>query len=280
MKNIFEDKVSIVTGAASGIGKALCEELAARGAKVIAADLDWEGVQRTAAGITGTPHSVEGVRLDVTDHEAFKALIQETAAAEGRLDYLFNNAGIGIAGEIRDQQIEHWKRVLAVNLWGVIHGSVEAYKLMAKQGFGHIVNLSSMEGMTAFPYTVPYVVSKFGVMGLSQGMWVEGTDLGIKVSVVCPGFIRTPIFERSEVVNAHRGEILKSLAAYEKFSMSPERCARTILKGVSKNKLIIPVTGLVWVLWYLIRLSPTLVLALTRKDFRKIRHIARITDTG
>jgi len=280
MKNIFEDKVAIVTGGASGIGKALCEELAARGAKVVAADLNGEALEETVAAVTGTRHPVRAVGLDVTDHGAFKALIQETAAAEGRLDYLFNNAGIGIAGEIRDLEIEHWKKVIDVNLWGVIYGSVEAYKLMAKQGFGHIVNLSSMEGMTAFPGTVSYVASKFAVMGLSQGMWIEGTDLGVRVSVVCPGFIRTPIFETSPTINLDRAEFLKSLAPYEKFSMSPEECARVILKGVQKNKLIIPVTGLVHVLWRLIRLNPMLVLKLTRKDFRKIRNATRLADPG
>lgn len=274
--NIFEDKIAIVTGAASGIGKALSEELAARGAKVIATDVNDEMLQKTIANMNQSRHPVKGVRLDVTDYDAFKKLIDETAAEEGKLDYLFNNAGIAIAGEIRDQSVEHWRKVLDVNLNGVIYGSIEAYKLMAKQGFGHIVNLSSMEGMTAFPSTSSYVVSKFAVMGLSQSMWVEGTDLGVKVSVVCPGFIRTPIFDVSPMVNLDRQEILKSLATYEKFSMSPEGCALKILKGVSKNKLIIPVTGLVWVLWYLIRISPKFVLNLTRMDFKKIRDKARI----
>ncbi len=275
--NIFEDKVAIVTGAASGIGRALCEELAARGARVVATDVNHEALETAFSQMKPSKHSVQTARLDVTDHAAFRQLIQDTAAREGRLDYLFNNAGIAIAGEIRDLEIAHWLKVLDVNLNGVIYGSVEAYKLMVQQGFGHIVNMSSMEGITAFPGTVSYVVSKFAVMGLSQSLWIEGTDLGVKVSVVCPGFIRTPIFETSPVVNADREEFLKSLAPYEKFSMSPEECARVILKGVRKNQLLIPVTGLVHVLWRLVRLSPTLVLKLTRRDFRKIRDAARLS---
>ena len=274
---IYEDKIAIVTGAASGIGKALVGALAAGKAKVIAADINHDMLQKTVAGINGTKYPVSDIRLDVTDYGAFKKLIHGTATKEGKLDYLFNNAGIAIAGEIRDQNIEHWRKVLEVNLNGVIYGAVEAYKLMAKQGHGHIVNMSSMEGMTAFPSTASYVTSKFAVMGLSQSMWLEGTDLGVKVSVVCPGFIRTPIFETSDVVNLDRQEMLKSLAVYEKFSMSPEKCAQKILNGVAKKKLIIPVTGLVWVLWYLIRISPKFVLNLTRMDFKKIREKARIT---
>ena len=275
--SFFEDKVAIVTGAASGIGRALCEELAARGARVVATDINDEALESAFSQMKPAKHPVQTARLDVTGHAAFRELIQDTAAREGRLDYLFNNAAIAIAGEIRDLEIEHWLKVLDVNLNGVIYGSVEAYKLMVQQGFGHIVNMSSMEGITAFPGTVSYVVSKFAVMGLSQSLWIEGTDLGVKVSVVCPGFIRTPIFETSPVVNADREEFLKSLAPYEKFSMSPEECARVILKGVRKNKLIIPVTGLVHVLWRLVRLSPTLVLKLTRRDFRKIRDAARLS---
>ena len=274
--NIFEDKIAIVTGAASGIGKALIEELAARGAKVMATDINDEMLQMTVSGISGSKHPVRGFKLDVTVYESFKKIIDDTAAEEGRLDYLFNNAGIAIAGEIRDHSIEHWHKVLDVNLNGTIYGAVEAYKLMGRQGFGHIVNLSSMEGMTAFAGTASYVTSKFAVMGLSQSMWVEGTDLGVKVSVVCPGVIRTPIFDNAQYVNTDKQEIMKSLDAYSKFSMSPEECARKILKGVAKNKLIIPVTSLVWVLWWLVRISPKFVLNLTRMDFKKIRDKARI----
>ncbi|MCU0599604.1 MAG: SDR family oxidoreductase [Desulfobacterales bacterium] len=278
MMNIFEDKVALVTGAASGIGKALSQELAARGAKVIAADVNEEMLQQAIAGIMGTKFPVQGFKLDVTNHETFKKVIEDTAAKEGKLDYLFNNAGIAIAGEIRDLSVEDWMKVLDVNLNGVVYGSIEAYKIMVKQGFGHIINLSSIEGMTAFPATSSYVTSKFAVLGLSKCLWLEGSDLGVKVSVICPGFIRTPIFDVSPVVNIDREEMLKSLAPFEKFSISPEECARRILKGVSKNKLIIPVTGLAWVLWWLVRISPKLVLKLTRMDFRKIRDKARINS--
>lgn len=273
---IFEDKISIVTGAASGIGKALSHELAKRGAKVIATDINIGVLQEAMESVKSSKHKVETVELDVTDYKGFETLIDETVSREGRLDYLFNNAGIAMAGEVRDQEIEHWEKVLDVNLNGVIYGSVLAYKQMVKQGAGHIVNLSSVEGMTAFPATVPYVVSKFAVMGLSQGMWVEGADLGVTVSAVCPGFIKTPIFEVGEVVNTDRKEMLKSLSTFEKFAISPEKCAKRILKGVAKKKVIIPITGLAWVLWWFSRLKPTLLLNLTRKDFRKIRDKARI----
>jgi NAD(P)-dependent dehydrogenase (short-subunit alcohol dehydrogenase family) len=273
---IFENKVAIVTGAASGIGKALVGELALKGAKVIATDINREMLKQAIKDVGQSKHPIKDTQLDVSDYDVFRKVMDDTISREGRLDYIFNNAGIGIGGEVRDQEIEHWRKVMNVNLYGVIHGSILAYKIMAKQGFGHIVNISSLEGLMPFPATVPYVTSKFGVMGLSQGMWVEGVDLGIKVSVVCPGYVRTPIFEVSELVNADRQEMLKSLSKLEKFSVSPEECARIILRGVAKNKPIIPVSGLVKFLWLLVRISPTLVMNIVRKDFAKIRDKARI----
>jgi short-subunit dehydrogenase len=221
--------------------------------------------------------NVKAVPQDVTDYDAFKKLIDETVSEHGRLDYLFNNAGIAMAGEARDQTVENWQKVLDVNLNGVVYGSVLAFQLMVKQGFGHIVNMSSLEGLIAFPLTVPYVASKFAVVGLSQGLWVEGADLGVKVSAVCPGFIQTPIFETSPMINFDRQELLNNLSTLGKFSISSEECARRILKAVARNKPIIVVTGLAKIFWWLSRISPTLVMKLTRKDFSRNRDKGRIT---
>ncbi len=196
-------------------------------------------------------------------------------AREGRLDYIFNNAGIAILGEVRDTTIDHWRKVLDVNLNGVVYGSLLAYHQMVKQGFGHIVNLASVEGLMPFPSTVSYVTSKFGVMGLSEGMWVEGKDLGVKVSVVCPGFVSTPIFDVSDTVGVERKKWREALTKWERFAISPEGCAQVILKGVEKNKPIITVTFMAKVMWWLTRISPTFVMNLVRKDFNKWRDKAR-----
>jgi NAD(P)-dependent dehydrogenase (short-subunit alcohol dehydrogenase family) len=272
----FKDKIAIVTGAASGIGKALCEELVRRGARVVATDLNEEALQSTVASIQGTSHPVYAQKQDVTDYEAFKRLVDDTVAREGRLDYIFNNAGIAILGEVRDGSIDHWRKVLDVNLNGVVYGSLLAYQQMVKQGSGHIVNLASVEGLMPFPTTVSYVTSKFGVMGLSEGMWVEGKDLGVKVSVVCPGFVSTPIFEVSDTVGMDRHKWREEgLATWERFAISPEGCARVILKGVEKNKPIITVTVMAKIMWWLTRISPTFMMNFARKDFNKWRDKAR-----
>ena len=274
--SVFKDKVCIVTGAASGIGKGLCEELADKGASVVATDINGEALESTVASIKNANHPVRAEKLDVTDYDAFQKLIEDTVSREGRLDYLFNNAGIAILGEVRDSTIDHWRKVLDVNLNGVVYGSLLAYQQMVEQGSGHIVNLASVEGLMPFPTTVSYVTSKFGVMGLSEGMWVEGKDLGVKVSVVCPGFVSTPIFDVSDTVGVDRRKWREEgLSAWERFAISPEGCARVILKGVEKNKPIITVTFMAKVMWWLTRISPTFIMNFARKDFNKWRDKAR-----
>ena len=147
---------------------------------------------------------------------------------------------------------------------------------MVKQGSGHIVNLASVEGLMPFPTTVSYVTSKFGVMGLSEGMWVEGKDLGVKVSVVCPGFVSTPIFDVSDAVGIEKQTWREeALTPWERFAISPEGCAQVILKGVEKNKPIITVTVMAKIMWWLTRISPTFIMNKARKDFNKWRDKGR-----
>jgi len=273
----FTGKIALVTGSASGIGQGLADALAGEGAKVIATDINLERLETNFRFQNRSGNSVRVGRLDVTDYGAFEKVIDDVVSREGRLDYIFNNAGIAIAGDLRDLTIEHWRPVLDVNLNGVLYGSLLAYRQMVKQGFGHIVNLSSIEGLIPFPTTASYVTSKFAVMGLSQSLYVEGADLGVKVSVVCPGFVRTAIFDVSPMINMSREEWLKANARWERFAVTPEKCAEIILKGVAKGKTIIMVTGLAQVMWRLARLHPSFLLKFIRKDFAKWRRKVRLS---
>ncbi|MFZ0930471.1 MAG: SDR family oxidoreductase [Syntrophobacteraceae bacterium] len=274
---VFENKIALVTGAASGIGKALVEELVCEKARVIATDINEDMLATNVELMNEGEKTVHALRLDVTDYDAFKRIIDDTISREGRLDYIFNNAGIAIVGDLRDITVDDCRKVLDVDLNGVLYGSLLAYQQMAKQGFGHIVNLASVEGLIPFPTTLSYVAAKFAVMGLSQGMWVEGTDLGVKVSAVCPGFVRTPIFDVSPLVNMKREEWMKANSVWERLGVTPEECARKILRGVARNKSIITVTALARVTWWLARISPTFLMNFARKDFAKWRDKARLT---
>lgn len=271
----FNNKVAIVTGGGSGIGRALCERLARFGAKVVLSDVKAETAKATADAINGQGGKAEGHALDVTDFYAFEAHIQAAVASYGQLDFIFNNAGIAISAEFRDMELAHWQKVIDVNLNGVFHGSLLAYKQMVKQGFGHIVNLSSVEGVVPFPTTGSYVASKYAVLGLSQTMWVEGRSLGINVSAVCPGFIKTPIFDVSEMVNINRQKIMSQYETFQKLGITPEKCAKVILKGVARNKPIIPVTGLAHIIWRMARLAPEAYMKYVHKDFEKWRNAVR-----
>jgi NAD(P)-dependent dehydrogenase (short-subunit alcohol dehydrogenase family) len=274
--SLFQDKIAIVTGGASGIGRALGHALARRGAHVVMADVQKEMLREAVGAVTRAGFRAEAVELDVADPDAVKAQVEKTANRHGRLDYLFNNAGIAVGGEVRDCALEDWQNVLNVNLMGVVHGVTAAYPIMVRQGFGHIVNTASIEGLVPFPGAVSYVASKYGVVGLSNALGIEGAALGVRVSVVCPGFVKTPIFETSKMVKLDRRKVIESLP--HRFGITPEACAEQILMGVARNKAIIVVTGLAKVLWALHRICPALVMWLMRRDLRKGRREIRIED--
>jgi len=273
---IFKDKIAIVTGGASGIGRALGAEQARRGATVVMADLQAGPLKESVSALGNAGLKAFAVTLDVRDFEAVKAMVEETVVRYGRLDYIFNNAGIAVGGEVRDCAIDDWRDVLNVNLMGVINGVASAYPVMVKQGFGHIINTASLEGLVPFPGTVSYVASKYGVVGLSNALRIEGADLGVRVSVVCPGYIKTPIFETSKMINLDRRKVLEALP--ERFGITPEECSRRILRGVARNRAIIVVTGLARVLWVVHRICPGLLSRLMVRELRKSRATIRIED--
>ncbi len=191
----YAGAVAVVTGGASGIGRALSEALAGRGADVVIADRQAELAEEVAAGLRKAGRRATAAFLDVRDFPAVDRLVLETVEARGRLDYFFNNAGIGIGGEVRDYAIEDWSQVFEVNIQGVANGVQAAYPVMVRQRFGHIVNTASMAGLMPSPMTVAYAASKHAVVGLSISLRVEAAEEGVRVSVLCPGVIRTPILE-------------------------------------------------------------------------------------
>lgn len=257
MADTLDQKVAIVTGAASGIGEAVSLELARRGARVVIADIDVDDAKRVATAIADSGGRATARRLDVSQERDIRRLVQDTAAAYGRLDYQFNNAGIAIGGDARDLTLDQWRRVLDVDLYGVLYGTLAAYPIMVRQGFGHIVNTSSAAGLLPMPLSAPYCTAKHAVVGLSMSLRAEGADLGVKVSVVCPGYVRTKIFENSVVVNMPQ-ELAGRTPGRVKIIEAAE-AAQVILNGLARNQAVIAFPRYIRLAWRAYRLFPRVV---------------------
>ncbi|OXS54541.1 hypothetical protein B1A99_26720 [Cohnella sp. CIP 111063] len=269
--SIFREKVCLVTGGGSGLGREVCSQLADRGACVIIADLNEEAARDVAQQISNHGGTAIASYVDVTDPKSIEALIEAALAQYGRLDYMFNNAGITVVGEFRDLPLDEVKKVLDVNLTGILHGAHYAFRIMEKQGYGHIVNTASGFGLVPGPTNLPYTMAKFGVVGLSETMRCEGLDLGIKVSVICPGYIQTSMIDNMRTFNADPADVISQIPAK---MVHPQQAARLVLRGVEKNRAIITFPSYVGVLTFLYRCFPRLFLRYsltTIRNFRKIR---------
>lgn len=270
--NRFQDKIAIVTGGASGIGRALCLELGRQGAVVIAADINIDGAKKTAFTIQEDGGKAHARLLDVIVEDDVKGLVDEVVKEHGRLDYIFNNAGIALAAEMRDMSLEHWRRIIDVDLWGVINGAMAAYKVMVDAGSGHIVNTASIAGLIAPPTMTAYAAAKHGVVGLSLALRTEARGLGVKVSAICPGVVGTELVDTIELLNVNRADINE--LTHKLLILDVDRAARMVLKGVLKNRAIIAIPFSSRLLWWVFRIHPVLVAPLLNKmlrDFRKIR---------
>ncbi len=184
-------RVAVVTGGASGIGRAMAKRFVDAGMHVVIADVEDEALQTTAAEL-----GVVGIRTDVADAASVQALADASVERFGTVHVLCNNAGVGGGGVIATATLNDWKWVLDVNLWGVIHG-LHAFLplLLANDDGGHVVNTASMAGLTAWPGIGPYNASKYAVVGISETLAAELRGSGVGVSVLCPGVVNTNIFQ-------------------------------------------------------------------------------------
>jgi NAD(P)-dependent dehydrogenase (short-subunit alcohol dehydrogenase family) len=270
----FKNKVAIVTGGASGLGLALCEELGKRGAKVVPVDINQEGAQKVASTITDVGGEAIYAYLDVTLYENVERIVKDIVNKYGHLDLMFNNAGTAIQGETRDLTVHHWRNAIDVNLLGVIYCAISAYSVMEKQGGGQIVNISSLAGLIPIPKEIPYCTSKWAIVGFSNSLRVEGADLGIKVNLVCPGMMQTPIHESTSLVNVEKDKLTQPMP--KKYYTNPAKAAKVILRGVEQNKSIIIFPFYARLIWWLYRFNPSVFQFVFRKmirDFRKIRIV-------
>jgi len=223
MADVFDEKICIVTGGTSGIGFAVSEALLKRGAVVYVVGIPDKSVHDAQERLA-TYKKARYAVVDVTNYDAVRKMVDDAVAEFGRLDYMFNNAGLGATIRFEKVTLEMWKKIIDVNLWGVIYGVHAAFPVMAKQGSGHIVNTSSIAGLIAPPYQAVYCASKFAVTGMTEALRYEHEHLGIAFSTVCPGNVATGIF----------GDLKPPEDA-----ISADEAAEIILEGVEKKEGLI-----------------------------------------
>jgi NAD(P)-dependent dehydrogenase (short-subunit alcohol dehydrogenase family) len=269
----FEPRVSIVTGGASGIGRAIATELVARGSHVVLADLDGAAATRAA---TELGPLASAATLDVVDAEAVTALVREVAAAHGRLDVMVNNAGIAIGGLLEELDDRHWTKALDVNLRGVINGVTAAYEVMRAQGSGHILNTASLAGLVPAPAMLPYTTTTHAVVGLSTALRAEAASRGVRVSVLCPGFVDTPLLDDIYEAPASLGgsSVRSRIRLLQPRLLTAELTARRAVDGLAANKAVIPVGAMAHVSWRVLRYAPPVARAVFQAQAGGARRLS------
>ena len=270
----FDAQVSIVTGAASGIGRALATALVAEGATVVLADLDGPGAERSAAEIG---RGAEPAAVDVTDAGAVASLVDSVVGRYGRIDLLCNNAGIGAGGPVEQLTLADWAAVIDADLNSVVYGVAAAYPSMVRQASGHIVNTASLAGLVPSPLLTPYAAAKAAVVGLSVSLRVEAAAHGVGISVVCPGPVETPILDQTGPGNAVNARKLLTNALGPPYPAAA--MAADILDGVVENRAIIVAPATARAAWEGYRQAPEAVLDAMAAQARASRQRREGTTT-
>ena len=257
---------AIVTGGASGIGRAFAVALARSGVLVFVADRQLDGVERVVREIVGDGGQARAAVLDVRNGEQFSNLAAAVVRSAGRIDYLFNNAGIGVLGQAAGFSDADWSEVLDVNLRGVCHGIAAAYPQMIRQQRGHIVNIASLAGLVPAPLAASYTASKFGVVGLSRALRVEASRHGVRVSVVCPFIVDTPLLSGGGYsrINDDARSVTAGRPLLQRLAVHPDRLARGVLRQLARNRAVIVYPPWARLFWHADRLSPWISERVTR----------------
>jgi NAD(P)-dependent dehydrogenase (short-subunit alcohol dehydrogenase family) len=197
---IVEGTVAVVTGGASGIGRSCAVEFARRGATVVIADINEERIEETVAALTEQGSRAIGVRCDVTSDADVAHLRDESLAALGRVDIVMNNAGVALLGPPESVPLDDWRWIIDVNILGLVRGAATFIPHLLERGSGHIVNTASIAGLYTYSWdSIPYITSKFGAYGLSEGLFAYLKPHGIGVSVLCPGLVTTNLGETARI---------------------------------------------------------------------------------
>ena len=264
MKSL-KDKVVLVTGAASGIGRATANVFAREHAKLILCDKNDDGLHEVVREVAPHVDHVEHRCIDVSDGAAMAAFADDVHSRFDALDVLVNNAGVGQSGGLLDMTLEDWDWVLKINLGGVLHGCHFFVPKMVERGQGgHVVNVSSVFGFFAPPGTIGYCTAKFGVFGFSESLRGELEPHGIGVSTICPGMINTDIVKNGKYHGDHAKRRDKVVEMFAQRGHPPSVVADAILSAVKRNRAVVPAAPEAWAFWYAKRFLPDQFAAIAR----------------
>ncbi len=256
----LRNKVTVITGAGSGIGRLTALAFAAEGADLVIADLNEQRLAEVSKEIEAIGARVLTRKVDVSKREEVEAFAKFVIAERYHVDILFNNAGVSVGGTVADSSIENWQWIFNINFWGVLFCIKAFLPYMIERRCGQIVNMSSLFGIIGIPGTPAYNATKFAVAGLSETLRAELRMYNIGVSTICPSWMKTRIasdgrmeFKANAMVN--HDNVTK---AYEKWAWPPEWVAAAVVKAVRRNKSVVPVGPDAYVLWFIKRFSQNL----------------------
>lgn len=247
MKQAFGGTIVVLSGAASGIGRAIAKLLCQSGAVIHALDVDGQGLESLVSEAEGAG-VIHTYCVNVTDYSSYSTVVEKILKTSVVIDYLFNNAGVTLLGEAQNLPFDRWKWLLDINLMGAVHGTQLVYPVMLARGSGCIVNTASIAGSTGYATAAAYTSSKAAMLEFSRSLRAEAKAYGIMVCVVCPGYVNSGIFSQDRIVGASRQDMIRDLPVA---MMTPEVAAWNYLKGVSKRRktIIFPLSARF--LWFL-----------------------------
>jgi NAD(P)-dependent dehydrogenase (short-subunit alcohol dehydrogenase family) len=259
----------LVTGAASGIGRELALAFARAGAVVLLADIDEAGLAETSEMIEGAGAEHRSYIVDVSDRDRVEDTAAQVREEFGGLDVLVNNAGVFVWADFADTTLEDWEWLIGVNLWGPILTINAFLPGMIERRCGHIVNIASLGGLVTMPTLSGYSTAKFGLVGLTETLQHELRPLGISVTLVCPGNIRTPIIDHIKVRGYDRDKLTRmSYGVMPR--MAAGKAAAIILEGIKRERAMVVLTPSAHLMWYIKRLSPALYRVALGNPMQKI----------
>jgi short-subunit dehydrogenase len=229
----FHQKSVLVTGAAAGMGRALCLELCRQGAHVYAGDIQLDKLESLTDAAQG-PGSITPLPLNVTDATHFVTAFERILQERNSLDMVINNAGIVVGGDFRETSMAEIEQITSINYWGVMYGTKQAYDIMTEQGSGHIVNVASPAGAMPVPLSTAYSATKHAVVGLSHSLRAEAELYGVKVSVVLPGMVKSELWDNA--INSGDYDYKKEMESTPIAQITSEQAAIEILQGISRNQ--------------------------------------------